>query len=63
MSDNPVTEVHGHTVKWRDGLKVVRVCSGLRGQIVLWLTWQGVRHEVRLGQRVSEIWRRGKEDT
>lgn len=51
----PVTDkVSAHTVEWGDGLKVIRVLVA-RKQVVLWVWWQGVRREVRLGKQVSEI--------
>lgn len=43
-----------HTVYWDDGLKVTRVFKW-KNQITLCITWQGVKREVRLGKRVSEI--------
>lgn len=45
-----------HTVEWLDGLKVTRVMVHEREkQIVLWVTWQGVKREIRLGKRVGEM--------
>lgn len=47
------------TIAWRDGLELTRVTTikrtGRAPQIVLWLTWQGVTREVRLGKGASDI--------
>lgn len=51
----------GHTVDWPDGLRVIRVMIHKR-QIVLFIDWQGRRHELRLGPRVHTLRRLSKKE-
>ena len=45
-----------HTVIWSDGLRLTRIMlSKSRKQIVCEVEWQGVRHSIRLGKRVTTI--------
>jgi hypothetical protein len=55
-------DAEGHTVRWTDGLTVVRVMT-VKRQIMLRIRWQGRETYLRLGPIVAEITSTQREET